>query len=103
MEILINFGMGILGILTYIVFVSREQLLDKNYTLKMHFEENYKRWAWALSMLALMVLVLKLEPSVGDAINSMFGLDVIHKTGSYFLIGTTLSGYIKGVIKKKST
>ena len=103
MEILINFGMGILGIITYIVFVSKEQISDPNYTLKMHFQENYKRWAWALSMLALMVVVLKLEPAIAESINSILGLNVIDKTGSYFLIGTTLSGYVKGIIKKKST
>lgn len=96
---LINFAMGILGILTFIVFVSKEQISDPNYTLKMHFQQNYKRWVWALSMLLLMVIVLHIEPTIAESINSVFGLNVIDKSGSYFLIGTTLSGYVKGMVK----
>jgi len=100
MEIVINFGIGLLGIVTYIVFVSKDELIDKRYTLKIHFQENYKRWAWALTMLLLMVLVLYIEPEIGEAINNVFGLNVVDNTGSYFIIGSTLSGYVKGMIKK---
>jgi len=98
--LLLNFGMGLLGLLTFVIFTSFDKIKDKNYGLNDHFNENYKRWAWALSMLILIVLTIHIEPAIAETINSVIGLDLITKAGSYWLTGVVLAKFVKNTVDK---
>ena len=98
--IILNFLMGILGFITYIVFTSFEEIKDKKYGLKQHFLENYVRWIWGVVMLSLIVFTLYLEPGIGELLDKAIGLDLISSTGSFWFAGITLAGFIKGVVKR---
>jgi hypothetical protein len=99
-SLLLNFGMGILGLLTFVVFTSFDKIKDKNYGLTQHFNENYKRWIWALSMLILIIVTVHLEPAIAEFINNLIGLDLITKAGSYWATGVVLAKFVKNTVDK---
>lgn len=99
-ELAIKFGMGLLGLLTFVVFTSFDKLKDPGYGLNDHFKENHKRWIWAVSMLILIVSTIQLEPKIGGLINSSIGLDLVDATGSYWVTGLALAKFIKTTVKK---
>lgn len=102
MELLFNILIGILGIVFYVGWNSREYLKNNSFSIKTHFNENWKRWIWAVSMLVLMTFVLWVEPKLSEALKTFTGLDIANERGAYFTTGLALAGLIKGVVKKQN-
>ena len=102
LDILINFGTGILGLLIYAVYNTRNYLIDNTFDFKKGLKENWKRMAWVFVMILLLSITYKILP---EAFNNMSGLngfeipETIEK-GTFFGIAILLSKYIKLLVKK---
>ncbi len=100
MEILLNIGIGLLGVIIFIVWNSREYIMTGTFSPRIHIRENWKRWAWAITMLVALTLVIKVDISIAEGVKSFTGLDFTNELGSYFTAGSALAAMVKGVVKK---
>ena len=101
MELLINIGIGILGILLYVAFASRSKIFKPEYTIAGHFKENYRRWGWATSILVMIAVLLHVEPTLEDAIKTFTGLDLGTTHTAYFSLAIALSALVRGEVDKQ--
>lgn len=99
-EALLNIGIGILGIVVFIAWNSRTKILSNTFSIKTLVHENWKRWAWSVVMLGLIVLLVTIEPKLSSAIKAFTGLDIAAEKGAFFSTGLALAGLVKGVVKK---
>lgn len=97
---IINIAFGLAGIIVFVVWNSRTLIATPSFTLKMHFQQNWKRWAWSITMLVLLTTLVTAEPKLSDAIKAFSGLDMANERGAFFSTGLALAGLIKGVVKK---
>jgi len=99
-EILINIAFGLSGIFLFVVWSSRTLLATNTFSLSEHFKQNWRRWAWSITMISLLTVLVTVEPKLGGAIKSFFGLDMANEKGAFFSTGLALARLIKGVVKK---
>lgn len=102
LEILVNFGTGMLGLLIYAVYNTRNYLIDKTFNLNKALIENYKRMAWVSLMILLLSITYKILP---EAFSNMSGLDGFKipgtvEKGTFFGIAILLSKNVKLLVKK---
>lgn len=102
LELLINFGTGILGLLTYSVYNSRSYIMDNTFSFKKGMKENWKRMLWVVTMILLLVIIYKILP---EAFSKMTGLDGFEipgtvEKGTFFGIAILLSKNVKLLVKK---
>ena len=102
MEMLINIGFGLAGIVVFVVWTSRKLIMTPTFTLKMHFKQNWKRWSWSITMLTILTILVTAEPKLSDAIKAFLGIDMANERGAFFSTGLALAGLVKGVVKKSS-
>jgi hypothetical protein len=100
MEVLVNFGIGLLGILFLTLFNAKDYLAkkDKTFSWPVHVKENYNRWIWAGLMIGVISVIVFVEPNTADGIKSFTGLDVAGSRVSFFTLGLALTA----MTKKKS-
>lgn len=100
MDIIINILIGVVGIIFFIAWNSRQHIKSNSFSLKVHFKQNWKRWSWSVVMLSLIAIIVGFEPKIADAIKTFTGLDITNERGAFFSTGLALAGLIKGVVKK---
>ncbi len=100
MEILINIALGLFGILFLTIFNAKDYIMSKDSTFswKTHYQQNKKRWFWALLMVIIVALLIGLEPKTAEGIKTFTGLDISGERASFFTVGLALTAMIK---KKK--
>ena len=63
-------------------------------------KENRSIWTWASLMLFLVLVLTEISPDLNQAIKAMVGLDIENTTGSFFLLGWTLSSGANEVVQR---
>jgi len=100
MEIAINCLIGFLGIVFLTIFNAKEYIIqkDKTFSFITHWNDNWRRWAWALSMVIAIAVITGVEPKTADGMKTFTGLDIGGERAAFFTIGLALISMIK---KKK--
>jgi len=104
LEIIVNFGTGLLGLLIYASYNTRSYLMDGTFNFKKGLTENWKRMTWVSVMILLLSITYKVLP---EAFNNLAGLDgfQVPKTiekGTFFGIAILLSKSVKLLVKKNA-
>lgn len=100
METLLNIGIGILGVIFYVLFTSRTQIAQKDFVLSEHLKTNKNRWLWTISIIVTIAVLLQIEPSLIDSIKSFTGVDFNATRASYFSLAIALAALIRGEVNK---
>lgn len=100
-EILQNFGLGVLGLAIYVLWSVREYL--REFDLHKLVRENKAFWYWSMAMLLASSTLLVVAPDSASAIKTMTGLDLFSETMSYVSLGIALGGISSSIPKKKLT
>lgn len=97
-EILIQLGVGLLGILIYNVFKFQKFLRSKEIRnavfWQSYWQEMKFNWLWCSVMLLLLSITLKILPDSIDAIKTFTGLDIGTSIASFFSLGIGLSSVV---------
>jgi hypothetical protein len=103
LEILLHFGLGILGMFLYTLFKAKDYVFNQEFVLITMIHENWKTWVWSASVLLSLIVTLYLEPSLKDSIRTVFSIDLDASPGGFFMFGATINLLVKPSVKKKST
>ena len=96
MEILTNSGLGILGILLFTLFKSKDFILAREFNLVTFLGENFRGWIWSLLTIVTIAIVIYLEPSTKEIIKTVFSIDLTSSpSGGFFLLGTGINVLLK--------
>lgn len=95
MEILTNSGLGILGILLFTLFKSKDFILAREFNLVTFLGENFRRWIWSLLTIVTIAIVIYLEPSTKEIIKTVFSIDLTSSPSGFFLLGTGINVLLK--------
>ncbi len=95
MEILTNSGLGILGILLFTLFKSKDFILAREFNLVTFLGENFRGWIWSLLTIVTIAIVIYLEPSTKEIIKTVFSIDLTSSPSGFFLLGTGINVLLK--------
>ena len=95
LEILLHFGLGLLGIFLYTLFKAKDYLLAKEFIFGTMFVENWKSWVWSATVMLTLAVSLHLEPDLSDILKTVFSIDLTASPGGFFMLGATINLLIK--------
>lgn len=98
-DIAIKLVLGILGIFIYAGWKVREHLSTFSFIIL--WNENKVFWAWSISMVCSLLLVVTISPDTATAIKTMLGLDISKEPAAFLSLGWTLALLSNGATKKK--
>jgi hypothetical protein len=98
--VLLNFGLGILGIWVYTLFKALPYIQNKTFNIGYFILDNKLKWGWSILMLGSLVIGLHFEPKIGDTLIIFLGLDITHP-GSFITLGLGLANLVKDINKSK--
>lgn len=103
LDILINFGLGLLGVLLTVGIIVREKIAkDSTLDLSKLIKDNIKFWIISLVLLLIIVIGVKVEPAIESIINGFISIE--NSRGGFFALGIMLAGGIdSSPIGKKLT
>jgi len=104
LEFFTNFGMGLLGIVSYNVIAFREHIFKKKLVMSKVFWSNYKTeslpiWIWSTSIILLISVILIIAPDVAESLTALTGWDIGTNPASYLSLAFAVSA-IKDAKKK---
>lgn len=101
-ELISNIGVGTLALLLYIVYNTRDYIVERTFSFKTGWSENWKRMLWVETMIILLAIVYLVVPEAFQNMTGMDGIKVpeIVGKGSFFGISIGLSKYVKVLVKK---
>jgi hypothetical protein len=88
---------GVLTIALYALWKVRDKLNDFNF--KIFWNDNKMFWIWTLSVMFIILILITVEPTTGEAIKAILGLDVNESGGSFFTLGWGLSVLVNSQVK----
>ena len=90
MNILVNIGFGLIGILLWNLFKSRNYIYRTK--LNVYIYRNYKGIVHSVLFIICISIILCLIPDINNDLNSLFGIDIIaNNKKSFIIFGVTLS------------
>lgn len=95
MEILINTGLAILGILLFTLVLAQNHIKAGSFDWQRFVSDNAYQWIWSVFTAIVVIVVLAIVPDFKEPIKGIIGLDVDASAGSYFLLGFGLSSIIR--------
>lgn len=101
MEILVNLGLGILGIIAYTLFKSIVYVYEKEFVFSIMLYENIKAWIWSVLVIATIVVAVYLEPEVAVAIKTIFAIDIDGSPAGFFIFGAGINLLVKPASTEK--
>lgn len=103
MEILTNSGLGILGILLFTLFKSKDFILAREFNLVTFLGENFRGWIWSLLTIVTIAIVIYLEPSTKEIIKTVFSIDLTSSPSGFFLLGAGINVLLKKPSERAQT
>lgn len=92
LDILLNFVFALLGVLLYVVYkIWTETRLDGHFSIPSLFRENKQFWGITLTFLAVIVIILGVNPDLKPLVEQL-GFAVEHSKGGFFTIGFSMAG-----------
>lgn len=98
MELLINLGVGVLGILLYAVLTARDKNDSGVLNVMDYIRNQWSKWVISCIIIAIMAVIIAIVPEGAMAIKAVTGLDV-STTTSFITIGYILSSAGRKFIK----
>ena len=98
-NILSQFGVGLLAIVVYNVFSFRKYLLDKRLRADIRRKvwwnalwlDSQFIWIWSTIVILLLSFIVNLLPSLAEIIKSQFEWNIAGNIESFFLLGLSIS------------
>lgn len=94
-DILINFGLGLLGMVLYTLFKAKDYVFNNEFVWSTLLYENWKAWVWSALVLLVVVVVLYVEPSLKEPLKAVFSVDLDASPGGFFMFGATINLLLK--------
>jgi magnesium-transporting ATPase (P-type) len=88
LDVLINIGLGLLGLSLFTVWSVREHLREFSWSIL--FKKNIPFWIWSLTMLLLIAALVAFSPDAAGAIKTMTGLDISEEPAAFVALGMGL-------------
>lgn len=95
MEILLNVGLSILGILLFTLVLSQKHIKDGTFDWSKFVRDNMVQWVWSIVAATLLSIVLHFVPDFRDQLSGIVGIDVDDSKGGFVLLGFVLSSLIR--------
>ena len=90
MNILINIGFGLIGILLYILLKARKYIYQT--TFKEYLKDNMKNMIHSFLFICVIAVLIEYIPEINNEINDLLGFSIIENNKKSFIIfGITLS------------
>ncbi len=105
-QILLHVGLGLLGIVLYTLFKSKDYIFNHEFVWSTMISENLKAWIWSFLVILTLAIAIKVEPNIKDAIKSIFSIDLNASPSGFFIFGATINLMIKPnktVAKRRKT
>ena len=94
----IKFLLAFLVIVLFAFFKVKDEI-GNQFDLKIFIDDNKQYWAWTLSVVFVILLIVTIEPDGGTAIKSITGLDINETRASFLTLGWGLSLLVNKTIK----
>ena len=94
--------MGVLGILIYNLYKILPLLGTNTFSVAIFFKENKKYLIWTLSVMAVSMGIITIDPTANDIVKQWTSLDLANNTKGWLMFGIGLSGAIRNRFKLKS-
>jgi hypothetical protein len=95
MLILQNIGLGLLGIVFYNLFKSKDYIFAKEFSFSTFLNENFKAWIWSILVIISIVVTITIEPTTKDFLKTFTGLDLTASPAGFFFFGAGLNVLLK--------
>jgi len=91
MEILLHFGLGLLGIFLYTLFKAKDFVFSNEFVFSTMVYENYKSWIWSAILILTLAVTVHIEPSLSETLRNVFAIDLKASPAGFFLLGATIN------------
>lgn len=99
-EILLNIGVGFLGILLYALLTAKDRNDKDTLSVIDYFKNSWGKWLISFLIISVLAIIIKVVPDGGQAIKTVTGLDVT-SVSSFITLGYVLSSAGRKIGNKK--
>jgi hypothetical protein len=92
MEFITHFGIALLGVVVYNLWIFRKhlrqpKLLQSKVFWESYFDTSKFIWLWSILFILVISTIVSVSPETADSIKNLTGLDIANSLPAYFTFG----------------